>query len=346
MDDKFSNVRTAFGRQAVFCRDNGSPLTADILDAIAGHIDPKSAVGTRIMAMEGDLEGAGEAVALRLAGGLHALARSGRDDRLAAAYRGEGDLAKAVSAALAAHDAALVGWLDSPPQTNEPARAAYVMAGLMVAAARYPMPIDLLEVGSSAGLVLNLNRYRYDLGGVEAGEPTSPLLLAPRWSGGPPPASTISLISQRGVDRNPVYLGSPEAAEKLIAYIWPDQPDRIERAERAIALARAFPPPIVAGEAGDWVESQLAAPQADGVMRLIFHTITLQYLPEDQKRQFRAAIAAAAARATEDKPFGWLSYEFDDARKAFELRLKLWPSNEDLHLADGHPHGASVDWLL
>lgn len=330
----------------MFCRDNGSPLTADILEAIAGQIDPESAVGTRIMAMQGDLDGAGEAVALRLAGGLHALARSGRDEGLSAAYRGEGGLAEAVGAALADYDERLVGWLDSPPQTNEPGRAAYVMAGLMVTAARYPLPIDLLEVGSSAGLVLNLNRYRYDLGGLEAGEPTSPLLLAPRWNGAPPPASKISLIAQRGVDRSPVYLGSPDAAERLIAYIWPDQPDRIERAERAIALARAFPPPIVAGEAGDWVEHQLGAPQADGVMRVIFHTITLQYLPEDQKRQCHAAIAGAAERATEDKPFGWLSYEFDGGRKAFELRLKLWPSGEDLHLADGHPHGAAVDWLL
>ncbi len=346
MSDKFSDIRTVFQRQADFCRGNGSPLTADILEAIARHLDPDGAVGAHFLAMEGNLEGPGEAVALRLTGGLHALSRSGGDQTLAAAYRGEGDLDAAVAAALEAHDADLTEWLDSPPQTNEPARAAYIMAGLMVAADRYPMPIDLLEIGSSAGLVLNLNRYRYDLGGVGAGEPTSPLLLAPQWNGASPPASTVALIAQRGVDRNPVYLSSLAAAEKLIAYIWPDQSERIERAEQAIALARAFPPPIIAGEAGDWIEQQLAAPQAEGVLRVLFHTITLQYLPDDQKQRFHAAIAAAAEQATEDRPFGWLSYEFDDARKAFELRLKLWPSGEDLHLADGHPHGASVDWLL
>ena len=346
MTDKFSDIRAAFQRQADFCRNNGSPLTADILEAVARHIDPTGPVGAHILAMDGNLEGAGEAVALRLTGGLHALARSGRDEALAAAYGGEGDLDAAVAAALEAHGADLAGWLDSPPQTNEPARAAYIMAGLMVAVARYPMPIDLLEIGSSAGLVLNLNRYRYELGGVEAGEPTSPLLLAPQWNGAAPPESTVTLIAQRGVDRNPIYLSSPEAAEKLIAYIWPDQPERIERAEQAIALARAFPPPIIAGEAADWIEVQLAAPQAEGVMRIVFHTITLQYLPDDQKQRFHAAIAAAAEHATEERPFGWLSYEFDEPRKAFELRLKLWPSGEDIHLADGHPHGVSVDWLL
>lgn len=208
------------------------------------------------------------------------------------------------------------------------------------------MPIELLEIGSSAGLVLNLNRYRYDLDGVLVGEPTSPLLLAPQWKGSPPPASTVSLIGQRGVDRNPIYLSSTDAAEKLIAYIWPDQPERIERAEQAIALARAFPPPIIAGEAADWVEAQLAIPRAEGVMRVLFHTITLQYFSDADKARVETAIATAGAQASAETPFGWLSFEINAERKAIELRLKLWPQGDEIHLADAHPHGASVDWLL
>lgn len=346
MHDKISEIRPAFERQADFCRDNGSPLTADILGAVARRISPRSAVGAHILAMDGNIEGAGEAMALRLAGGLHALTRSGENTALAAAYRGEGDIADAVAAALQTHDETLVGWLDSPPQTNEPARAAYIIAGLMVAAARYPMPIELLEIGSSAGLVLNLSRYRYALGGVDVGDPASLVHFAPEWKGAPPPVADVQIHSQRGVDRNPIRLAEPEAAEKLMAYIWPDQTERIARNEQAIEIARTFPPPIDKGEAADWTEERLSSPQAEGVMRVLFHTITLQYLPEDQKQRFNAATAAAGARATQGKPFGWLSYEFDDARKAFELRLTLWPSGEEIHLADGHPHGAVVDWLL
>ncbi len=135
----------------------------------------------------------------------------------------------------------------------------------------------MLEIGSSAGLVLNLNRYRYDLGGVAVGEPTSPLLLTPQWKGRPPPASTVNLIGQRGVDRNPIYLSSTDAAEKLIAYIWPDQPERIERAEQAIALARAFPPPSIAGEAADWVEAQLAMPRAEGAVSYAHLTVPTRH---------------------------------------------------------------------
>ncbi len=338
-------VRDAFARQAEFCRSNGSPVTADVLEGAISGISRDTETGRRVLAWEGDPTGAGENVTLRLAGGLHALARSGEDEALAAAYRGDGDIGAAVGEALKAHDEELAPWLDSAPQTNEVSRAAVIMAGLMAASARYPLPIDLLELGSSAGLVLNLNRYRYDLGGIEAGEPTSPLLLKPEWKGGLPPDAPVDVITQRGVDLNPIYLSTPEAAEKLIAYIWPDQTERIDRAEKAIRLARAFTPPVVQGNAADWTERRLATPQTDGVMRILFHTIAFQYFPEEQKERVRAAVAQAGDAASEERPFGWLSFEMNDEQSAFELRLQLWPDGEETHLADAHPHVSAIRWL-
>ena len=345
MADRETGIRAAFDEQAAFCRKIGSPLIAEILETAGRALSRETQTGRRILDWEGDPTGAGDNVTLRLAGGLHALARSGENERLAAAYRGERDVASAVKAALTEHDAELLPWLDSPPQTNEVGRAAVVMSGLLVAAARFPLPIDLLEIGTSAGLVLNLNRYRYDLGGTKLGEPTSPLLLAPEWEGPSPPEADVQIITQRGVDRSPIYLSSPEAAERLVAYVWPDQPERIERLETAIALARAFSPPIVSGEAADWVERALGSPQVEGVMRILFHTITMQYLPAEQCERVVAAIERAGAAATESRPFGWLAFELNAARTACELHLKLWPGGEDVHLADAHPHGSSVKFL-
>ena len=270
-------IRDAFTQQADFCRDNGSPMTADILEAARDALSRDVETGRRVLDWKGDPTGAGGSVALRLAGGLHALARSGDDEALTAAYRGEKEIGPAIAEALERHDAELAGWLDSPPQTNEVGRAAMVVAGLLAAASRYPLPIDLIELGSSAGLVLNLDRYRYDLGGRTPGEETSPLLLKPDWEGPPPPDAPIEIITQRGVDRSPIYLSTPEAGERLVAYIWPDQRGRIERAEQAIGLARAFTPPVVSGEADEWVERRLAEAQAEGVLRILFHTIALQY---------------------------------------------------------------------
>lgn len=346
MSDKESEIRAAFRDQARFCRGLGSVLTADILDTVAKTLDRSSETGRRVLDWDGDPRSNADNVMLRLTGGLHALARTGKDEALAAAYRGGASVDLAIQAALAEHDAELVQWLELPPQTNEVGRAAAVMAGLMIAADRYALPIDILELGASAGLVLNLNRYRYDLGGVETGEPTSPLLLAPEWKGNPPPAAPVDIITQSGVDRSPIYLSTPEAAERLVAYIWPDQPERIERAETAIRLARAFTPPVVVGEAADWTEKRLATRQADGVMRIIYHTIAFQYFPDEQKRRIRDAIDQSASEATEDRPFGWLSLEMNEETGAIELRLKLWPSGEDMHLANTHPHVSWIDWSL
>jgi hypothetical protein len=343
--DKFDAVRAAFRLQAKFCRALGSQLTADVLDAAAGAIEPGTAIGAKLQALTGDIEGKGDAVALRLAGGLHALARSGTDPELAEAYASREGLASAVAGALQRSDDWLAPWLDSPPQTNEAGRSANVMAGLLVAADRYPLPFDLLEIGSSAGLVLNLDHYRFDLGGTKAGDPDSPLLIAPHWTGASPPAATVQIAQTKGVDLLPIDLTRKETVERLIAYVWPDQPDRVERLEKAVALAQQFPPLIEQAEAADWIEHELADPQEAGHFRMLFHTVVMQYLSPDQQQRTKEAIRLAGERATKDRPFGWLYTEFNAVGSTFETWLHLWPDNESFHLGNAHPHGSAIDWL-
>ena len=57
-------------------------------------------------------------------------------------------------------------------------------------------------------------------------------------------------------------------------------------------------------------------------------------------------MAAAGARATDDAPLAWLSFEVEGG--GFErrpvLRLRSWPGGGDRVLATGHPHGSAFDW--
>jgi hypothetical protein len=75
----------------------------------------------------------GDSVPLRLAAGLHALVRCGRLQRLAGLYppkpppRREA-LEAGLTEALSDAEADLLPWLDRAPQTNEPLRAAPLMA--------------------------------------------------------------------------------------------------------------------------------------------------------------------------------------------------------------------------
>lgn len=348
-------------RQAKICRDMGSPFTANILEAARRNLASGPLTARKIMNWKGNRGHA--AVALRLAGGFHALARQGVPERLAALYRVRvGDFDGAVAQALARHDEFLCDWIDSVPQTNEVGRAGAIMAALLVVAERFGLPFELLELGSSAGLNLNLHHYAHDLGGVRTGDPASDVLIRPDWRGPHPPAAMVDVQSARGVDLEPVDLTDPDNAERLMAYVWADREERMTRLERAIALARAFPPMLDAGDAVPWIARALAKrpegpkpqaegpePQAEGVVRVIFHSIVLQYIPDEGRARIRAAIEAAGARANRARPLAWISFEWDAARSVVFLTLSMWPAAtgpgcDRLVLATCHPHAAWIDW--
>ncbi|MDP1670890.1 MAG: DUF2332 family protein, partial [Alphaproteobacteria bacterium] len=267
-----------FRRQARACHALNSPLTGEMLDAAANVLDEASETGRRVLGWTGDPMA--DALPLRLSGGLHGLARRNVAPRLSKLYlEGTGDFSNAIREAIDAHDAWLAGWLDSPPQTNEVGRSGALMSGLMQAAYRLGLPIELFELGASAGLNLNLDRFRFDLGKRAIGPEDSPVRIAPVWTGGDPPDAKPVIIARAAVDQRPVNVRDDAAAERLIAYVWADQKERIARLEAAMEIARKFPPPLVAADAGPWLEQQLPRRQPEGVLRIVMHSVFWQYVP-------------------------------------------------------------------
>jgi hypothetical protein len=337
-------ILEAFRQQADFCRGLGSSLTADVVDATATVLDETTATGAAILGWKGD--GLADALPLRLTGGLHALARRGDMPALTAYYRDRiGDAPALIRQTLKDFDAFLLPWLRSPPQTNEVGRSGALMAGLMVAAERLNMPFELLEIGASAGLNLNLDRFRYRFGKLAAGPLDSRVLIAPHWTGQTPPDAWPVIVARAAVDQNPLDATDPYVAERLISYVWPDQTERLKRAEAAIAIARTYPPGVDKGDAADWIEARLTAPQPPGTARIVMHSVFWQYLPASTQQRIEAAIAAAAQRASPDAPLVWLRFEPREVVARMQLELQLWPGGEALHLADCHPHGTDIRWL-
>jgi hypothetical protein len=334
-----ARVRDSFAEQAQWCDRLGSPFTASVCRVLGRRLDRETETGRRALDWPGDPAPTADALALRLCGGINALVRQGAVPALAALYPpapfpDEERLAEALGPVLARPD--LAGWLDLPPQTNEVGRSAVLMAGLMVAAKTIGRPFYLLELGASAGLNLVLDRYAYDLGGVRAGVPDSPLRLAPEWTGPPPPEAEVVVAGRRGVDLSPV-----EDSSRLLAYVWPDQTRRLEQAEKAIALLAADPPPIDRGDAADWLEAQLASPAPQGTARAVIHSVAYQYFPADTQARVTAAIESAGTC----EPLAWVRMEKAPEEAGHSLRVRLWPGGEDRLLARVHPHGASVEWL-
>jgi hypothetical protein len=332
-------------RQAAICRAMDSPLTASVLEASKRVL----AAGIRTSQTIADWKGnrGHAAVALRLAGGLHWLARQGTDSMLSDLYRNRsGDFDAVIANTFRNNDDFLAGWLTSPPKTNEVGRAAAIMAALLVVSERFGLPFELIELGSSAGLNLNLHRYAYDLGGVKAGDLSSDVLIQPEWRGLPPPNSLVDIQSTRGVDTDPIDLADPANTERLMAYVWADRDDRLERLSRVMAVARSFPPQIDVGDAVTWIEGALAEPQAEGIVRGVFHSIVLQYISDEGRSRIREIIHAAGAAATEQRPLAWISFEWNETRGGIELRLTMWPGGEERLLAASHAHGQWIDWMV
>ena len=341
---QIAKIHQAFVQQAAQCRAAGSPMTADILIALIDTLDDSTKTGRAILQWRGDP--LVDALKMRIAGGLNALARSGHDAELTALYAARtGDYAAVFSRVIRAFDDWLLPWLDGPPQTNEVARAAMLWPGLMAISEQFGGDIELLELGSSAGLNLNLDRFGYQLGGVVAGDQNSSVQLAPIWQGPAPRPAAVNIVARAGVDQKPLYLSQPDVRERLLAYVWPDQDLRLSRIAAAIEIAEQFPPDVVKGDAERWIEDRLQVPQQSGVTRVVFHSIVLQYLSVTGRAQVVAALNDAGSRATPDRPLAWLSMEFHAKVPTAELRLTCWPGGETRHLANCHPHGAVIEWL-
>jgi hypothetical protein len=295
----------------------------------------------------------GDALPLRLAGGLHDLARSGDAAALAAIYpphiapADDEAVWGVIDAALKAHEAAFMPWLDGPPQTNEVGRSAALMAGLLVLADRFGLPFDLYELGASAGLNSGLDRYAFRLGETEAGRIGSTVRLEPDWTGSSPPRAPVVIRRRQSVDRNPLDVTDPRTRRRLSAYVWADQRDRLSRLEAALDLMVAAPVVVDRGDAADWLEARLSPEPEPGVCRVVMHTIAFQYFPSSAQRRIVDRLVLAGSRATPDAPLAWLSFEA--ASSGFERRpelvLTVWPGGQALRLAVAQPHGASIDWL-
>ena len=336
--------------QAHWCTALGSPFTAQLCTLVADRLDPATPLARRLNSWPGNPQD--DALMLRITGGLHALVRAGKAPALAALYPPNpapdpDTLRAALSPVLAGK--AILPWLDSAPQTNEVARSGVLVPGFLSIAAETGLPLALLELGCSAGLNLVPDRYAYRLGTLDAGNHDSCLRIEPIWEGADPPAAPLRIASRAGVDLNPLDLLDPDARNRLLAYVWPDQPQRLERMARAIAITAEDPPEIVKGDAADFVETRVRT--CKGVTTTVFHSIAFQYFPPETQGRITAHMEEAGARATPSAPLAWLRFEMEPGADgtnhsgAPTLRLKLWPTGEDRLLGRAHPHGKLVQWL-
>ncbi|APE44290.1 hypothetical protein BOO69_13445 [Sulfitobacter alexandrii] len=341
------NLREAFEYQADTCTRLGSPFMGKLLTILSANWPTDSALGRKFAAFEGDIGPAGHSLPLRLAGGLHALVLNRASPELAALYpphdASESALRDAVVAALSRHEAFLLDWTDSAPQTNEVRRSAALIAGAHVAVQQFDLPIHLSELGASGGLNLMWDHFALEIEGTRFGAQTPVLTLTPEWAGPLPPSARPRVASRAGVDLNPLDPAQGEDLLRLTAYLWPDQPQRQVLTRAAASVATV---PVVRGDAIDWLSRRLpSAPERH--LHLIQNTVAWQYFPKSARDRGRAMIEAAGARATAHRPLAWLSMESDGdttGKAGAALVLRFWPGDVTLDLGRADFHGRWINW--
>ncbi|WP_158815698.1 DUF2332 domain-containing protein [Methylocapsa sp. S129] len=337
-----------FRQQAEWCEQMGSPFTALVCGALHAYLTEETAFGRRLLNWPDRPEA--DAIALRACGALNALAREGHP-ALAPFYppnRLPSDVAfwRAAQSAFASDDARLTRFLDSAPQTNEVARSAALLPGYLTIARLTGLPLAVREIGASAGLNLSFDRYFYRYGSFSWGTPDAKVTIPCEWRGERSAvAGAIEIADRQGCDLNPIDARDAAARARMLAYIWPDQTARVERAQAALDLASNENIRVEQIDAALFAARELSA-GAPGRALVLAHSIFWQYLPDATKAAIRAAIAQAADRATKASPFAWLRMEAEaDERRGARVRLSLWPQGPvDELLAVADFHGRWLEW--
>ena len=278
-------------------------------------------------------------VPLKLFGGVHYLALSGREPEPWGRF----------GQVLSERREWLASFVrDQPVQTNEVQRCWPLLPAFLTVIR--PRPLALVELGPSAGLNLYWDRYRYRYGDARWGPEDAPLELEGVARDGPPGRlfeREVTVTSRIGIDRSPVDLRDEEEALLLQAFVWADQKHRLERLRRAIDLVRREPPRL---ERADYVERlpALLAERDLDLLTIVYHSASTMYLAAEDRALLRAAIEDDGERGS----LARVEYELvevdgrpDTGFERFALDVTTYPSREHRRVARADGHGNRMTWL-
>lgn len=292
-----------------------------------------------------------DAVPLRFLAAVHHLVLSGNAPELARHFPSAGgddpgDPLPAFFATVHEHRATIEMRMPLGVQTNEVGRAASLVGAFHLVARRTGMPLRVLEVGASGGLLLRWDHYGYRCPSSAWGPSEAVVFEDPWVDRAPYLEASLEVAHRRGCDVAPIDPSTDEGVSRLRSFLWPDQIERRQRLDAAIAVARRVPAVVDEADAGAWVEEQLRDP-VPGVATVVYHSIVLQYLPRPSFDRMRSAIGDAGRRATAEAPLHWLRME--PAGEVADVRLRTWAGRpdhpvEELLATTGY-HGPPVTWL-
>ena len=228
-------------------------------------------------------------------------------------------------------------------QTNEVRRCAYLFPAILLSAMHFPeKPIALVEIGTSAGLNLLPDQYRYSYGDAETyGKDRSPLHIQSSFVGHKPSVlkSSFPKVFRRiGIDTDIVDPTIEDQVAWLMALIWPEHRERRKMLETALAIRLGFDLDLREGD-GFMMINEIVDEIPEDIVPFIYHTHVANQIPEEARNSFVDQIHAMGQRRD-------VAHFCNNIKPTLHLTLFREGSPYDTALASVDGHGRSIQWLL
>lgn len=219
-------------------------------------------------------------------------------------------------------------------QTNECRRCVALLPAIWLTGADR---FHLVDLGTSAGLNLLLDRYRYRWNGVGWGG-DSPLMLVTENRGAPVTPREIEVLSRTGLDLHPVDPANSEDRAWLEALVWPEHRERRERLQAALEVAAsAVDVELIAGDA-----LELLGPIIDGLPgeepAVVMHSFVLNQFHPTARERVGEILEACRAR----RPVHRISMEALDADDS-AAAIEVDSGSGLVKVGRAQPHGEWVE---
>ncbi|MGF2715404.1 DUF2332 domain-containing protein [Bacillus cereus] len=201
-------------------------------------------------------------------------------------------------------------------QTNEVRRCAYLYPSFCYIFNKVNKPLALIEIGTSSGLQLFWDQYRYSYGMEEVyGNTQSNVHLTSEIRGDNMPyllKQSPPVVERIGLDLHVNDLNDDEDYLWLRALIWPEHKERLVLFDQAAELVKEQSVQLIEGDGVVLLPSIVDQIREDVVI-CIFHTHVANQIPENVKHTLEKQIKEIGAK-----------------RDVFHLYNNMW--DRDLHI--------------
>ena len=236
-------------------------------------------------------------------------------------------------------------------QTNETGRCSLLLPGLNFISSLIKEPIILIEIGTSAGLLLNFDRYEYRYSHLNnpIGLIGSKAIIECETRGiHKPPLDRVPSISRRvGIDLNIINCQNNADSLWLQSLVWPNDHRRLIQLINALEICRTrlFEVELVQGDGFTNIITFLDKYKQETKPICLIHSFAINQIATQDREEYYNKLKNWSKKENLqlfELSLAWLS------REEPKYYLKIFQSGEitTIELAKIHHHGKWIEWLL